>query len=107
MKLSPKLTLESSELNQKFAFSERLDYFVSTIDETITIYFDSIFQMTLKMEGLMEAEERGFVYAWDKFDEEDLDIVNFSKNCKIDEFKIWVKQQREIEYQKYLSDKED
>lgn len=101
---------EYSELLEKFAFAEGLTYNVYNNDtwgKLIKIYFDSNFQMILKMQAFAETEERGFVYAWDKFDEDDQFIVNYSKLCKVEEFVKWVKEHKEEEYKKYLSEIED
>ena len=106
MKNSAKLTLDYSQLIEKFAIAESLNYFVSNIDKSITIYFDSIFQMTLKMEALIEAQERGFVIAWDGFEETTVTIA-LSIQYTIPAFKEWVREANEEKYKKYLSEIED
>jgi hypothetical protein len=99
------LTLKTkyAEILEKYAYAERLDYFHAEYDDQIIIYFDSLFQMHLKIAGLVEAGERGYVIPWNQFEETD-ESINLSQNLPIKEFKRWVYAERERQYNIWLTE---
>ncbi len=99
------LRTKYSEIIAKFAYAERLTYYHSEYDDEITIYFDSLYQMNFKIQALVETAERGYVYAWDKFDDEEEENVYLSKSLSIDDFKNWVNEERNRQYMIYLNER--
>jgi hypothetical protein len=61
--------------------------------------------MNFKIQALIEAKERGYVYAWDKFDDEEEENVYLSKCLPINDFKNWVNEERNRQYMIYLNER--
>lgn len=99
------LRTKYAEIIEKFAYAESLTCYHSEHNDEVTIYFDNLYQMNFKIQALIEANERGYVYAWDKFDEDEEENVRLSKTLSIDDFKNWVNEERERQYMIYLSER--
>lgn len=87
------LKTKHAEIIEKFAYAEGLTCYHCELNDELTIYFDNIFQMNFKIQALIEAKERGYVYAWNGFDEDEEENVQLSKTLPIDDFKNWVNKQ--------------
>jgi hypothetical protein len=100
---SLKLETKYSLILEKYAYAEELMYIPVEYDDEIIIFFDSLFQMHLKITGIVEAFERGYVIPWNNFEETE-ESVNLSKNLPIEEFIKWVDEAKAKQYKAYLNE---
>jgi hypothetical protein len=98
------LRTKYAEIIEKFAYAEELTYYHNEYDNEITIYFDSLYQMSFKTQALIDANEQGYVIPWNKFDDEQ-ENIELSKDLPMEEFKNWVSEERERQYMIYLNER--